>query len=137
MKSTNTSKLTVLGICIPILLLTGCNSNRVSLTKEGIVSVVKQPSEKVDILWTDVYQQDGNTWLYSVLKQKGLGPGTIKTHVDIQMLAKNGSVLYETTVENIYVPRNRVGKGLDWKQFRVRLPNTSMEGAMVKLTIHS
>jgi len=115
--------LTIVGILLAALTLTGCSANRVSLADQGLVSVEKQDSEKVKILWTDVYQQDGQTWAYGVLKQRASSLSAIKTHVDIQVLNSDGSIQYETITDDLFVPRNRVGKGPDWKKFRVQLPD--------------
>ena len=120
-----------------MLIFSGCNTNRVSLVEQGLVLVAKQPSEKIDILWTDVYKQDGQTWVYGVLKQRGSGTSAIKTHIDIQVSALDGSVYCEAISEDIYVPRNRVGKGIDWKRFKVRLPEELLDGSQISMTVHS
>ncbi len=44
---------------------------------------------------------------------------------------------YETISEDIYVPRNRVGKGIDWKRFKVRLPDKLLIDSQISMTIHS
>ena len=117
--------------------LSGCSTSRMSLVDEGYLSVEEQNSEKIKILWTDVYQEEGQTWIYGVLKQPSMTGGTIKTHVDIQILNTDGTVHYETTSKELYVPRNRVGKGPDWKRFRVKLVDNIPEGAKVLVKVHS
>ena len=117
--------------------LSGCSTSRISLSDQDYVSVEEQSSEKIKILWTDVYQEEGQTWMYGVLKQPSMTGGTIKTHVDIQILASDGAVHYETTSKELYVPRNRVGKGPDWKRFRVKLVDDIPEGAKVLVKVHS
>lgn len=123
-------------LILSVLSIPGCATNRVSLVDSNQVSVAKQESEKVKILWTDVYQKDGQTWAYGVLKQRDYHPSAIKTHVDIQVLSKDGSVQYEAFSEEIYVPRNRVGKGPDWKRFRVPLPTEISDGSKISMTVH-
>jgi len=127
----------ILNSFMMMLTFSGCNTNRVSLVEQGLVKVTKQVSEKIDILWTDVYQQDGQTWVYGVLKQRFPSPSAIRTHVDIQVLNSDGSIQYETATEDVFVPRNRIGKGLDWKRFRVRLPEKLLEGSQISMTVHS
>ena len=70
--------LAIVGSLLATITLSGCSSNRVSLADQRIVSVEKQGSEKVKILWADLYQQDGQTWAYGVLKQRWLGNSSIK-----------------------------------------------------------
>jgi hypothetical protein len=124
-------------LSVLVMSIPGCATNRVSLVDTNQVSVAMQDSEKIEILWTDVYQKDGQTWAYGVLKQRGYHPSApIKTHVDVQVLSEDGSVQYETFSEDIYVPRNRVGKGPDWKRFRVQLPTEISEGSNISITVH-
>ena len=126
----------IVGIAL-IIGLSGCSTSRVSLSDRGYVAVEKQDSEKIKILWTDVYQEDGQTWIYGVLKQPSVIGGTIKTHVDIQILNPDGSVQLETVSKEIYVPRNRIGKGPDWKRFRVKLGVDVQEGSKAFIKVHS
>jgi hypothetical protein len=117
--------------------ISGCATNRISLVDTNQVSVVRHDSEKIEILWTDVYQKDGQVWAYGVLKQRGYRLSMpIKTHVDVQVLSEDGSVHYETISDDIYVPRNRVGKGPDWKRFRVQLPTEILGGSRISMTVH-
>jgi protein involved in sex pheromone biosynthesis len=71
-------------------MISGCAANQVSLVDEKMVSVKEKSSEKVKILWTDVYQQDGRIWAAGILEQQGLGTGAVKTHVDIQVWLRMG-----------------------------------------------
>lgn len=119
------------------IVISGCSSNYTSLAGRGLVSVEEQDSDKVKILWTDVYQQDGQKWAYGVLKQRNFGSGVIQTHVDIQVLNTDGSVEYETITEDLFVPRNRIGNGTGWKKFRVLLPENLPEGSKVSMMVHS
>lgn len=137
MKCRKTTMLTMIGILTATLTLAGCSSNRVSLAEQGLVSVEKQNSEKVKILWTDVYRQDGQTWVCGVLKQQSSKPSAIKTHVDILISAPDGSKYYEVISEDVYVPRNRVGKGLNWKKFREKLPLELPKDSRISMTVHS
>ncbi|MBM4103136.1 MAG: hypothetical protein FJ263_03675 [Planctomycetes bacterium] len=118
-------------------IISGCATNQISLADKGLVSVKKHDGEKVKILWTDVYQQAGQTWAYGVLKQRGINPASIKTHVDIQVLNPDGSIRYETITDNLFVPRKCAGKGPDWKGFRVQLPNDLPKDSQISMTVHS
>lgn len=130
--------LSLVAVGVLVSIVSGCATNRVSLVDTKQVTVVRQDSEKVKILWTDVYQKDGQIWAYGVLKQRGYHPSMpIKTHVDVQVLSKDGAVQYETFSEDIYVPRNRVGKGPDWKRFRVKLAADIPAGSRIHIKVHS
>jgi len=118
-------------------MISGCASKQVSLVEKNQVTIEKQGSEKVRILSTDVYQQDGQVWAYGLLEQKGLGAGAVKTHVDIRVVAPDGLVSYETISDDVYVPGYRVGKGIHWKRFKSQLPEKLLEGSQVTMTVHS
>ena len=49
----------------------------------------------------------------------------------------DGSIEYETVSRDLYVPRNRVGKGLEWKRFKVQLPNELSKDSRICMTVHS
>jgi hypothetical protein len=119
------------------LVFYGCASKQVSLVEQNQITVAKQDSEKVKILWTDVYQQDGQTWAYGVLEHQGPTMTPVKTHVDIQVVAPDGSVSYETISQDIYLPGHRVGKGVHWKRFKTQLPDTLSAGSRITMTVHS
>ncbi|MEN6309685.1 MAG: hypothetical protein ABFD91_18210, partial [Anaerohalosphaeraceae bacterium] len=96
-----------------------------------------QTGPEVARMWADVYAQDGQAWAYGALKQQAFHSNPIKTHVDIQILSEDGSVQYETISEDTYVPRSRVGKGADWKRFRVKLAGDITPGSKVIMKVHS
>ncbi len=123
--------LSVLMISIP-----GCAANRVNLVDTNQVAVTNQGSEKIRILWTDIYQKDGQTWAYGVLKQSSSVGGTLKAHVDVQIVSPDGSLQYETISKELYVPRKRIGR-MDWKRFRVQLPAEISEGSNISVTVHT
>ena len=137
MKCRKLTTLFIVGTLSVAVTLSGCSSNRASLTNQGHVSVEKQGSEKIEILWTDVYEQDGQTWAYGILKQRGISAGAIKTHVDIQVLSPDGFIQYKTTTDDLFVPRNRVGRGSDWERFRIQLPEGLPKDSQIYMTVHS
>jgi hypothetical protein len=118
-------------------ILSGCASKQVSLVENNQITVAKQDDGKVKILWTDVYQQDGRTWAYGVLEQQGLTMASVKTHVDIRVVAPDGSVSYETISDDVYIPGHRVGKGIHWKRFKTQLPDTLSAGSQITMTVHN
>ena len=127
----------MMGIALAVVMLCGCSTDRVSLSDQGLVSVAKQDSEKVAILWTDVYEQDGHTWLYVVLEQRMPAVGMIQTHVDVQVLDPDGAVVYEVTTAEVPVPRHCAAKGPNWKRFRVQLPDELPDDCQISVIVHS
>jgi len=129
----------LVGIGMGILLVTisGCATNRVSLADEGLVSVETVPSKKVEILWTDVYEDGNDVVVYGAVQQHTYSGATINVHVDITVLSNDGVKLQERTTADISVPRRRHGKGVDWKRFELRFPGTFPEDATVKMVVHA
>jgi hypothetical protein len=130
------SRVSMIG-CLLAGLICGCASNQVSLVEKKQLIVEKQCSDKVDILWTDVYQQEGQAWAYGVLEQQDFGTGIVKAHVDIQVVAPDGTVSYKTASDDVYVPCKRIGKGIHWKRFKSQLPEMLTAGSQITMTVHS
>ncbi len=115
--------------------LSGCAANRLSLAPQQ-VSIHRQNSDKVEILRPDLYQADDGTWVSGVLKQQRPGTAAVRVHVDVHVLGPDGQLVYETAAGEILVPRDRLGKGLDWKRFRVHLPAMPPDGSQITMTVH-
>ncbi len=115
----------------------GCATDRVDLVDKGVVSVETVPSKRIGILWTDVYRQGDDSIIYGTLQQRGQRMYPVKAHVDITIRAEDGSIRQELRSDDIYVPRRRVGKGPDWKRFKVRVPHGIARGSAVSMVVHS
>ena len=137
MNGTKMKIVKVVGIVLVGLVVSGCSANRISLADTGKVSIQKHDSGKVKILWADVYQKDGKNWAYAVLKQQAGNSSAMKTHLDIQVLSEEGAVQYEGFSDDVYVPRNRVGKGPDWKRIRMPLPDELPIQSQIKVIVHN
>ena len=122
---------------IMTIAVSGCNTNRTDLVDKGIVSVETSPSKKVKILWTRVYQDGEDFVVYGVVQRRNHTSYPIRTHVDITILAGDGTIRHDTRTRDIYVSRRRPGKGINWTRFRVRLPGTPAEGSRVNMVVHS
>jgi hypothetical protein len=57
------------GLILLIILLGGCQSQRMNLTKQGLYSVDKTASKAVEILWADVCKQEGQVTVNEVQAQ--------------------------------------------------------------------
>lgn len=137
MNRTKLRALGIAGLLFTALVLSGCSGSRISLADKGLVSVEKQHSPAVRILWTDVYQQNGHIYVYGVLEQTGRGTASIRTHVDIQVLNPDGDSAYETITEDVLLPRIRAGKGPHWRRFIAQLPEKLSEGSKVLMMVHT
>jgi len=117
--------------------ISGCATNRIDLADRGVVSVETVPGKRVNILWTDVYQDGEDLVIYGVVQRHSHSSYPIKTHVDVNIFAPDGTVLQQTRTPDIYVPRRLAGKGISWKRFEVRLPTTPPRGSLVRIVSHS
>jgi len=116
--------------------MSGCSSNRISLVDQGVVSIEAEPSKNVRILWTDVYQDGEDIMIYGVVRRRSHTSYPLKTHVDIKVFNTDGKVLQEARTPDIYVPRRVPGKGINWKCFKLRLPDIP-ENSRVQAVAHS
>ena len=121
-----------------IVLLSGCATiSRVNLVKKGVVSVSAVPSEKVNILWPIVYQDDSGYLAYGAVQRRWQGGSLLRSHVDVSVVSPDGSVVYEGRTRDMYVPRRIPGKGINWLRFRLPLPVKVSDGYRVKMKAHS
>ena len=125
------------GLFLLVILLAGCQSQRTNLTKQGLYSVDKTASKTVVILWADIYEQEGQVTINGVMRRRHYLSPFLKTHIDVQVLSSDGRTVYEIQTPDIYVPRRRVGKGIDFKRFSVELPQRPPQGATVRLVCHA
>jgi hypothetical protein len=125
------------GLILLIILLGGCQSQRMNLTKQGLYSVDKTASKTVEILWADVYKQEGQVTANGAIRRRHYASSPLKTHIDVQVLSSDGRTVYKTQTPDMYVPPRRVGKGIDFKRFSVELPQKPPQDATVHLLCHA
>ncbi len=110
-------------------------ANRRDLVDPGEVSLERQHSKKVHIAWTKV-QQDGEDIVVSgVLRRHALTSYPIWRHVEVTVLAPDGTVLQKARTSNIKVPRRIPGRGFNTKRFEVRLPGIPPRGSSVRIRL--
>jgi hypothetical protein len=127
--------LIIIEIYFAVIFVSGCSSNRISLTDQGLISIDKHDSEKIKILWSEVYQQDGQTWACGVLKPQTLNP--VQAHVDIKIFNADGSIQYETRTEDILIAGDCNCKSPKLEKFRVPLPDNLSRDTRISMTLHS
>lgn len=123
--------LAVLAIVVP-----GCIANRVDLVDKGDVLVDVVPSERVDILWADVFRDDDGIKICGVVQRRSHTSHPIKTHVDVTIVSPNGATLQEARTPDIHVPKRVPGKGANFEHFEVRFSDI-VPGSKAKLVVHS
>ncbi|MHC4187411.1 MAG: hypothetical protein ACYSRQ_04380 [Planctomycetota bacterium] len=107
-----------------------------SLVDKELVSIEKVPNERVEILWTDVYQDGEKVTVSGALKQHGHSSSPVKAHVDASVTGPDGKLIEKSHSPVLIVPRN-VGANIDWERFRINLVNRPPEGSLIKLTVHT
>ncbi len=137
MKKRLSATIVALWFSVLPVVISGCGGNLVSLQDKNFVQVETMPSERVKILWTDVYQDGEDILVYGVVQRLSHTSYPIKTHVDITILSPDGTVLQEARTPDIYVPRRIPGKGINWERFQVRLPDIPPQGSRVNMVVHS
>ncbi|MHC4645871.1 MAG: hypothetical protein ACYTBJ_10225 [Planctomycetota bacterium] len=136
MKKRLSTAIVTIGFGVLSAIISGCATNRTDLVDEGIVSVETVPSERVKVLWTDVYQ-DGQDWVvYGVLHRRSQTSCPIRAHVDISILSADGTILEEARTEEIHVAGHVPGKGINWTPFQVRFPGSPPKNSNVRLVVH-
>jgi len=127
----------ILFTVVALIVVSGCNANRIDLVRKGTVSVETVSSEKVKLLWASAYQQDKTLLVCGRVGRFGLSNYPLRTHVDISIISPSGEVLYESQTEDIFVPRHTPGKGPNSRHFRLRFPTIPQQGSLVQVVCHS
>ena len=127
---------TIAALGMAVLFIEGCATNREDLVDKGVVSVETEPSEKVKILWADVYQDGEEIVVYGVIQRRIHTSYPLMTHVDVTLYSSEGETLYETRTQDMYVPGRIPGKGIDWRRFKIRLPEMPPQNSRIDMIVH-
>jgi hypothetical protein len=117
--------------------VSGCAVSGENISKKGLVTVERVSSQKVDILWADVYRTDESLIIRGVVRRREYSNQPLLVHVDATVLSGDGEILGEAMGRDVWVPRGRVGKGFNYDDFEIRLPMAPPEGGTVKLICHA
>jgi len=115
----------------------GCATNRVDLVKSGMLTIEGRAEGKVQIAWSDAYEQAGSLRITGVLMRHDHVGTPIKAHVDATILSPDGRTLDTACSKAIYVPRRITGRGQSLKRFNIRFPRVPPKGSSVRLVCHS
>jgi hypothetical protein len=92
---------------------------------------------KVKILWSDAYGEDGHLIVSGILKRRDDSAAPIPAHVHVLVLANDNHIIQSLQTCTLYVPRNKIGHGSDWKRFRVRSTAIPNPGSQLLVTVHT
>ena len=110
-------------------------SNRSDLVDRGAVSLVRQHSKKVHVAWRKVQQVGADIVVSGTLMRRVITSYPIWRHVEVTVLAPDGTVLQEARTSNIQVPRRIPGRGFNTKRFAVRFPGIPPRGSLVRIRL--
>ncbi len=122
---------------IQLSALSGCAVPGENISKKGLVTVERVPSQKVDILRADVYRTDEGLTVRGVVRRRAYSSQPLLVHVDAIVVSGDGEILQEATGRDVWVPRRLAGKGFNYNDFEIRLPLVPPEGGTVKLVCHA
>ena len=110
-------------------------SHRIDLVDRGVVSLERQHSKKVHIAWGNVHQDGEDIVVSGVLMRHVITSYPIWRHVEVVVVAPDGTVLKETRTSDIKVPRRVPGRGFNTKRFEVRLAGIPPRGSLVRISL--
>ena len=92
---------------------------------------------KVQIAWSDAYEQAGGLRITGVLMRHDHVGMPIKAHVDVTIVSPDGQTLDTACSKTVYVPRRITGRGQSLKRFSIRFPCVPPQGSSVRLVCRS
>lgn len=115
----------------------GCATNRTSLTDTGHVTIENRYYGKVKILWSSAYEKEGDFIVNGVLKKRDYTADSVPAHVHVLVLSCENNIIQSMNTSNLYVPRNRVGHGNNWKRFEVSSTSVPEKDSRILVIVHT
>ena len=135
MRNRLSSMMALVACCAVISSVSGCMSKCESLVDTGALKLEKQNAGKVYIVWSDAYEQETGFVVSGVVKRRDHVGLPIKTCVNVSILAPDGTIIAERQSAQIYVPRQRTGKGQSPKRFAVHFSQTPPRGSLIRVKV--
>lgn len=120
-----------LGLLITII--SSCATNQANLVKKGILTIEQRSEGKVQIEWSDAYEQAGSLRITGVLMRHDHVGMPIKVHVDATIVSPEGQILNTASSKAVYVPRQITGRGQSLKRFNIYFSHIPPPGSKVSL----
>jgi hypothetical protein len=135
---TRQSNVTIAGGLLLLVTATlhGCCMGRIDLCREGGVSIAGRPSDKVEILWADVWQTDEEVLVYAALRRRAYTRCPMKVDVDVMVTGPDGAVLEETRLSEVRIPARCCRRMTCWERFRAPLAAVPPTGSKVIISVH-
>ena len=124
----------VLILYVSPILISGCLGGRVDLVDNQTVSLERVPTKYFYISWATVYQEGDATEVRGEIRRRyrGKGGGVGHGHIDVAVLAPDGTVLEE--VSTLYYPRDIPRKHAAY--FTARLSKVPPPASTIRVVHH-
>lgn len=113
----------------------GCAAKRVNLTENGMATINRSSSENVIIRWADAYQDGNDLLIEGVIERPLFSTGPLKVHIDATIFSADEIKLREGSTEVIYVPGHKIGKGVSWERFSIRIPEVQPQRLKIEVAV--
>ena len=126
-------------LCLGALmsLVAGCESQRVSLARKGVVTLEPRTEGKVRVVWSDAYADEKGFTVTGVVRRGDTVGVPIRVNVQVTILAPDGSTWAEGWSDDLYVPRRMVSKAQGFERFRLSFADIPPAGSSVLITPRS
>ena len=124
------------GLALVLVAASGCVTRGTNLTATGKVSVKVEPAEKVRVAWSEVWQDGDETIIKGRLIRRGSSLYPLTGHVDVSVMAPDGTVIKEATSQQIGVRRTTPGKGPKLTPFKLAMNFTPPQDSQVVIAFH-
>ena len=126
------------GVLTTVTTLLGCATASPDLMRTGYLRLENSSGDRrVRALWFSVREQNQGLVVSGMLKQKLRCPRSVKAHVDITIRAPDGTILAERRLQDLYVPRNRIGAGSRrFKRFSARFDSIPPPNSAIQIVAH-
>lgn len=126
-------------VCLGALmsLAAGCESQRVSLARKGVVTLEPHAEGKVRVVWSDAYPDEKGFTVTGVVRRQDTVGVPIRVNVQVTILAPDGSTWAEGWSDDLYVPRRMVSKAQGFERFQLSFANVPPAGSSVLITPRS
>jgi len=117
-----------------IVFASGCQTGRINLVQSGAVSVQTLPAEGSAVERLSVYQQGGDLVIFGRLNRASASRLRYNKHVDIAILAPDGSLLKKIQTWNF--SRTAASKTPWYLSFKARVPLVPPAGSTIRAAYH-
>ncbi len=129
----------VMPVLFLVVLCGSCHAkNRTGMNGLGLMSLEQQDSQKkVNIVWSNAHKDGEDLVVSGALMRRALTSYPIWRHVEVSLLAPDGTILQEARTSDIKVPRRVPGRGFNTKRFELRFPTLAPRGSSIRITVAS